>query len=207
MKTGHRRSIRLKDYDYSQAGAYFVTTRTKNAHSLFGDIIGEESRLNEVGRIVEACWSEIPHHFPNVDLDEYVVMPNHLHGILVLLDQDCKGTACRAPTAEQFTRPTPMSIPTIVRSFKAAVTRYVHLTHRLSTASIWQRNYYEHVIRDDRSLDRIREHILTNPLRWALDRENPNRTGEDEFDLWLSNFDGKPVFNMPYETHKRNAPK
>jgi putative transposase len=193
MKAGRRRSIRLKDYDYSQAGAYFITVRTRSGHLLFGDIVGEKIHLTEVGHLADACWRDIPHHFPNVDPDEYVVMPNHVHGIVVLLSQDCKGTACRAPTAERFSRPTPLSIPTIVRSFKAAVTGQVHLIHGFSRAALWQRNYYEHVIRDDKSLDRIRNYILTNPLRWHLDGENPSRTAIDEFDVWLSSFHKGPV--------------
>ena len=193
MKTGHRRSIRLKGYDYTQVGAYFITVRTRGGHLLFGDIVGAKTHLTKVGDVADACWRDIPHHYPNVDLDEYIVMPNHVHGIVVLLGQDCKGTACRAPTAEQFSRPTPLSIPTIVRSFKAAVTRQVHLIHCFSKASLWQRNYYEHVIRDDTSLDRVRDYILTNPLRWALDRENLDRAADDEFDVWLSSFHKPPA--------------
>jgi hypothetical protein len=110
----HRRSIRIKGYDYSQPGAYFVTICTRDRECLLGSVL----RLNEFGEIAQRCWEEIPGHFPSVELDAFVVMPNHIHAILVVLG---RGTACRAPTTEQFGRPIAGSIPTIVRAYKSAV--------------------------------------------------------------------------------------
>ena len=110
----HRRSIRIKGYDYSQPGAYFVTICTRDRECLLGSVL----RLNEFGEIARRCWEEIPGHFPSVELDAFVVMPNHIHAIMVVPG---RGTACRAPTTEQFGRPIAGSIPTIVRAYKSAV--------------------------------------------------------------------------------------
>ncbi|MCP9448033.1 MAG: hypothetical protein NNA22_10760, partial [Nitrospira sp.] len=122
MPCPNRRSIRLKGYDYSQAGAYFVTVCTQDRTCLFGDVADGEMRLNDAGGIARQCWFDIPAHFPNASLDEFIVMPNHVHGIIVV---DGRGTACRAPT-EQFGRPVTGSIPTIIRSFKSAVTKQIN---------------------------------------------------------------------------------
>jgi REP element-mobilizing transposase RayT len=136
----HRRSIRLEEYDYTQPGGYFVTIVTYQRDCLFGEIINEQIQLNEFGRIVDECWREIPHHFPNVELGAYVVMPNHVHGIIVITDG--RGTIYRAPTQEQFQKPVAGSIPTIVRTYKAAVTR--RIGRELNATGVWQRNYYEY---------------------------------------------------------------
>jgi putative transposase len=175
----HRRSILLRDYDYSRAGAYFVTICAFERKCIFGEINNGEMRLNDLGTLAEDCWLAIPEHFPMTQMDAYVIMPNHMHGIVVIDDDadHCKGTACRAPTMEQFGQPTPGSLPTIVRSFKSAVTRLFNEKDTLASQRLWQRNYYEHIIRDDESLNRIREYIATNPLHWEFDAENPNRTG------------------------------
>lgn len=169
----HRRSLRLKNYDYAQAGAYFVTLCTQNRACLFGEIVDGQMRLHPAGREAGQCWLQIPQHFPNVELDEFVVMPNHVHGIVVLGDGG-RGTVCRAPTTvERFGRPVSGSLPTVVRSFKSAVTKRINALHGSPGVSVWQRNYYEHVIRDEASLQDIREYIVNNPLQWTLDRENP----------------------------------
>jgi putative transposase len=104
-------------------------------------------------------------------------MPNLVHGIFMFFD--CWGTACRAPTLERFSRPVVNSLPTIVRSFKSAVTNRINKIHGTPGALIWQRNYYEHVIRDENKLFKIRQYIQNNPLKWHLDRENPERVGVD----------------------------
>ena len=158
-----RRSVRLRGYDYSQEGAYFVTICTHRQALLFED--------DETRAVVEQCWLAIPDHFPCVELDEWVVMPNHLHGILVMHDErgdDGRGTACRAPTprAEGFGMPTRGSLPTIVRSFKAAVTRRMKVAHKARGRPVWQRNYYEHVIRNEAELDCLRRYVLDNPVEW-----------------------------------------
>jgi REP element-mobilizing transposase RayT len=170
-----RRSSRLKGYDYSRAGAYLVTVCTQGRACLFGDVVGGEMRLNAAGRVVEQCWSNIPRHFSHVELDEFVVMPNHVHGIVVIIEN--VGATHASPL--RWRRPThpagpkKRSIGAVVGSFKSAVTKRINELRNTPGTSIWQRNYYEHVMRDDASLCRIREYIVQNPLQWEYDRENP----------------------------------
>jgi REP element-mobilizing transposase RayT len=165
----HRRSIRLKEYDYAQPGGYFVTIVTYQRDLLFGEIVDEEMVLNDFGKIADECWREIPEHFPNVKLGAYVVMPNHVHGIITITDG--RGTIYRAPTQEQFQKPVTGSIPTIIRTYKSAVTRLIGREH--NATGIWQRNYYEHIIRNHQDWDRIHRYIESNPSLWAEDEENP----------------------------------
>ncbi len=168
----HRRSLRLQGYDYTQEGAYFVTVCLRDRACLFGDISDGKMILNDAGLIAEKHWHDIPAHFPHIELDEFVIMPNHIHGIILI---NCRGTACRAPTTEQFGKPVAGSLPTIIRSFKSAVTKRFNSSYNGSGYRIWQRNYYEHIIRDDASLNLIRQYIMENPSRWAEDEENPMR--------------------------------
>ncbi|GBD26328.1 hypothetical protein HRbin30_01660 [bacterium HR30] len=133
-------------------------------------------RLNKFCEIARHCWLDIPAHFPRAELDAFVVMPNHVHGVIVIVDG--RGTPCRAPT-ERFGRPVTGSIPAVIRSFKSAVTKHINEQRSTPGAQIWQRNYYEHIIRDEVSLNRIRQYIVDNPLRWDLDRENPEIVGAD----------------------------
>jgi REP element-mobilizing transposase RayT len=200
----YRRSIRLQGYDYAQTGAYFVTICTRNRECLFGKVVDGEMVLNDAGRLVQAVWDGLAGRFPTVESDQFVVMPNHLHGILVLVGaqfiapkapgrQTIKGAINRAPTTGQPNQGVINHAPTlgeIVRVLKAATARQIRLTEHQDFR--WQRNYYEHIIRDEDSLHRIREYIVTNPLRWELDRENPQRKGEDEFDRWLATFKARP---------------
>ena len=168
----HRRSIRLRDYDYSQSGGYFITVVTNLRERLFEDIVNGEMRLNEFGGIVKNEWFKTRELRPNVELfeEEFVVMPNHVHGIIWLID-DCRGTARRAPTVEQFGVPVPGSIPTIIRSFKSAVTKQINMLRQTAGTPVWQRNYYEHIINSDRDYDQIAEYIYTNPQNWKKDGE------------------------------------
>jgi REP element-mobilizing transposase RayT len=116
-------------------------------------------------------------------LDVFIVMPNHVHGIVIIVNNG-RGTARRAPTMEQFGKP-------VANLFKPAVTKRINEIRATTGTPVWQRNYYEHIIRKEESLNRIREYTLTNPLRWHLDKENPCREGEDEFDRWFkSQFKG-----------------
>ncbi|MFZ0612076.1 MAG: hypothetical protein WAM73_07560 [Desulfobacterales bacterium] len=125
MNKSRRRSIRLRGYDYSRAGAYFVTICTRNQECLFGDIADEKMQLNGAGHAAAQCWHVIPDHFPYAELDAFVVMPSHIHGIVVIANG--RGTACRAPTMEQFGRPVSGSIPTVIRSFKSAATKRLEI--------------------------------------------------------------------------------
>ena len=172
-KKHHRRSIRLKEYDYSQAGAYFVTMCTKGRECLFGEIGDGAMRLNDAGQMVDKWWVELTNKFPCVGKDEYVVMPNHLHGIVMIVGADLrvrstKGAHTGAP------------LPKIVQWFKTMVTNgYIRGVKQYDWApfpgKLWQRGYHEHIIRDEKSLNNIRRYIQTNPLMWAHDAENPNR--------------------------------
>jgi len=178
----HRRSIRVKRYDYSSAGAYFVTICAADRRCLFGGIKQAEVHLSPIGQIVTECWSNIPQHFPNAELDVFVLMPNHLHGIIIIPG---RGAAYRAPTSAQFGKPVSSSLPTILGSFKAAVTKLARESTSQPDLIVWQRNYFEHIVGNDRALDKIRDDIEANPWNWATDHENPSQTGEDNFRTWL----------------------
>ena len=171
--TNHRRSIRLKGYDYSQEGAYFVTICTHNRECMFGKILDGEMRINEWGTIVEHCWLEIPEHYPNVSLDEFVIMPNHVHGVIIL-NENISMIGANIVGAKDFSplhnnRPfgTSRTIGSIVRGFKIGVTKWFRKNTCIYT--VWQRNYYEHIIRNEIELNKIREYILNNSLNWEID--------------------------------------
>jgi len=193
----HRRSIRVRGYDYSEGGPYFITVCATARKSIFGEILDGQVNLKPWGKVVLACWQEIPDHFPQVELDEFVVMPNHVHGIVTIAGRHGRGMACHAPTTGvgEFGKPKAGSLPTIIGAFKSATTKRIHQLFKSPDTAIWQRNYYEHIIRDEKSLNRIREYLHYNPLRWALDRENPDRQGEDEFDRWLDSYKNLPERN------------
>ncbi|MBL8098719.1 MAG: hypothetical protein JNK81_06030 [Anaerolineales bacterium] len=180
----HRRSIRLKEYDYSQPGGYFITIVTYQRDLLFGEIVKEEMKLNNYGRIVDECWREIPKHFQNVELGTYVVMPNHIHGIIVINDENGTTTNSSSFVGARHASPLPprgvkpKSIGAIIGSFKSAVTR--RLGKVFNITGIWQRNYYEHVIRNHEDWDRIHKYIEANPSMWAEDEENPLFMGKEK---------------------------
>lgn len=167
----HRRSIRLKDYDYSQAGAYFITVCTYNRGCLFGDVVNGEMQLNDCGRVVEREWVNTANIRKNIELGVYVVMPNHFHGIMILR----RGIARYAPTSGRFGKMAPGSLSAIVRSFKSAATRRINGLRGTPGTPVWQRNYYEHILRNGAELNEIREYVANNPLKWELDSENPER--------------------------------
>ena len=189
-KIHHRRSIRLQGYDYSQNGAYFITLCTQDRKSIFGKIVNGEMQLSPFGIIVRDEWQKTSEMRKNIEMDEFVVMPNHFHGIIVIDDGDIgrgampraqdieeresTGTLQRAPTKEEFGKPTSNTIPTIIRGFKAAVTKQINTIQIKAGVynmpeRIWQKNYYEHVIRNETSLNKIREYIMSNPLNWKED--------------------------------------
>jgi len=168
-KFPRRRTIRLQRYDYSRVGVYFVTVCTFRRVPLFGEIDDGKMLLSGLGDVARSCWEKIPDHFPQAKLDAYVVMPNHVHGIIVIVDNPVTGTACRAPTCEHYGAPTVGTIPTIIRSFKSAVTKGINEPRSEPRSRVWQRNYYEHIIRDEASLNRICEYIVMNPLSWGAD--------------------------------------
>ncbi len=184
----YRQSIRLCHHDYRQPGAYFITICTNNREHLFGEIVDKRMHLNAAGQMVQSVWNEIPSHFPQVTLDEFVVMPDHVHGIVIINDtvgarhavpgifplchtpvnnSVFAGTACRAPTrTAEFGKPLANSMATIIRSFKSASTKSINEFRNTPSMPIWQRNYWERVIRDDDELQVIGRYTQNNPMRW-----------------------------------------
>ena len=164
----HRKSIRLPKYDYTQEGAYFITVVTQNRNCIFGQIVDGVMCLNPSGNIVSQVWQSIPKHHPNTVVNPFIIMPNHLHGIIQIV-----GARRAVPLhqSEEFGKPVPGSIPTIVRSFKSETTRQINIMRHSSGAKIWQRNYYEHIIRDQKDYENINKYILTNPQNWNNDSE------------------------------------
>src|SRR4051794_33458773 len=164
-----RRSIRLRDYDYTRNGAYFVTVCTNNRLCLFGEIEDGVVRLSPIGQVADTAWSELPQHTPDLMLDVWVVMPNHLHGILVL-----PGSIARHSTSTKVPQgPNAGSLGAVIGGFKSAVSRTVKMANLSPDRPLWQRNYFERIIRDDRELDATRSYIDTNPIRWDADPDHP----------------------------------
>ena len=166
-----RRSLRLKEYDYAKAGAYFVTMCTQDRRCLFGDIAADQMYLSDAGNMLAGLWSDIPNRLPLVEIDVFVVMPNHLHGVIVLPDVASVGS-------DEMTKVP--NLGDVIGTFKSLTT--VEYVHGVKTKSwpgfqqrLWQRNYYDHVIRNGRDLERIRRYIDENPARWAYDDENPQK--------------------------------
>ena len=153
-KIHHRQSARLKDFDYSQAGAYFITFVTHNRLNIFGEIENEIIQLNRFGKLISNEWTRLPQRFPGVVVDEFIVMPNHFHGIVILTDLK---PVC--------------NLAVIVGSMKSSTARLINALRKAQGEPIWQRNYYEHIIRDEEDLNRIREYILNNPVNWINDEE------------------------------------
>jgi len=180
----HRHTVRLPEYDYRQAGAYFITLCAYQRESLFGEIVDDEMHLNECGYIVTDEWIATAMIRPGVLLDEFIVMPNHFHAIVFLPtmadanDNDIVGAHSRAPSAEgtNLSR-TPKSLGALVAGFKSTVTKQINALRMTPRISVWQRNYYEHIVRDENALQRICEYIASNPVTWATDDEHPAHIG------------------------------
>ena len=160
----HRRSIRLRGYDYARPGAYFLTVVCRERALLLVDATTQE--------VVEQAWRWLADQYEFVDLDEYVVMPNHLHGIIVIRDR--RGDSRIAPTDMRKRKP----LGRIVGAFKTVSTKRMNTMQGTPGLPLWQRNYYEHVIRDEQELERVREYIADNPLKWERDPENPARVAK-----------------------------
>jgi len=167
----HRRSLRLKGYDYSQAGAYFITICTKNRECLLGEIKNGEIILNEYGEIARKEWIKSQIIRKEMKLDEFIIMPNHIHGIVII---DHVGANGRSPLRDF--RMEPKSISSFVAGYKSSVTKQINLVRKLPRFSVWQQNYYEHIIRNETELNALREYIVNNPLKWDEDQENPNKS-------------------------------
>jgi len=170
----HRRSIRLSGFDYSQNGAYFITVCTQNRDCVFGAIEDGNMGLNAYGQIVSNVWRDLPEHYFHVRSDQFVVMPNHIHGIMILNRDHGVGIDVGAGL-----KPAPTAIihalPEIIRGFKTFSSRRINELRNTPGTRLWQRNYYEHLIRHDDELHRSRQYIIDNPAQWeTTDRENPN---------------------------------
>ena len=172
----HRRSIRLKKYDYSQSGAYFVTVCTKNRKCLFGKILDGNMFLNAAGLMLQMVWDAIPEYYRGIKTDEFVIMPNHIHGIIIIVGAGL----CACPDDGQTRHGAPtLSLPEIIHRLKTITTKeYIDGVKQRGwtrfPGKLWQRNYYEHIIRNGPGLDLAREYIINNPRKWDLDRENPD---------------------------------
>lgn len=165
----HRRTIRLKEYDYSQNGLYYVTICTKDRECLFGEIADGRMNTNVYGEILESVWNGLPSHYPNVVLHEHIVMPDHFHAI-IQIDNECVGVsnvgAGLKPAPTNGQPPTKHGLPEIVRALKTFSSRKINELRQTQGASVWQRNYYEHIIRDGEDYTMIANYIMENPLRW-----------------------------------------
>ncbi len=186
----HRRSIRLKGYDYAQEGAYYVTIVTWQREFLFGEIVNSEMMLSPYGEIVQKWWEEIPIHFLNVEMGAFVIMPNHVHGIIFIVDERRGTVPVPKENGENLISQNndmsggiqgggtpPLRKPTlgqIIAYFKYQATKEMNKIDNTGTVTkFWQRNYYEHVIRDEKDLQNKTDYIESNPSLWDEDDENP----------------------------------
>jgi REP element-mobilizing transposase RayT len=213
MKKNHsplhrRRTIRLKSYDYTREGAYFITICTQEKDLLFGNVPDGVMRLNNAGEMISTVWLDLPRRFSSIILDEYIIMPNHIHGIIILKPSQRPGESCIRPESFHENNPNQGdhkdrpygkhygkqygkydgesgvmpsgtmsgSLGRIIQAFKSISTHEYILGIRQRNwkpfiGRLWQRNYYEHVIRDENNLNRVQKYIINNPLRWLSDGE------------------------------------
>jgi len=167
-------SARLKGYDYSQVGCYFITICTKDRINWFGEIKNGEMIKSKIGEIAEKCWLEIPSHFPFVGLEEFVIMPNHIHGVIIINDnngRDAKSCVSTTDMTEYNNKFGPQSknLSSIVRGFKIGVKNF---SNQNKIDFSWQGRFYDHIIGNEKELNKIRQYIVDNPLKWELDRNN-----------------------------------
>ena len=180
----HRRSIRLRGYDYSRPGLYYVTLTLQSRLPLLGEVQGDVVHLSVIGEIVKGEWLRTPIIRPGTALDEFVVMPDHVHGIIVICEErngvsrssiDLVGANSSSPRRVTPFRSPSKTLGAIIRGFKAASTVRINEHRGTPGTKIWQRNYYEHIIRDERDLLRIQEYIRNNPLHYAERLESLGR--------------------------------
>lgn len=169
-----RRAMRLRGYDYSQLGAYFVSICVQHRQCLFGTIIDRKMQLNEIGQIVFECWNRIPQHFSSVEIGEYVIMPNHIHGIIAWEDVGANPPHPEENTIKRRSHVPFPALGKIIAYFKYQSTKHINKHHNTPGKRIWQKNYYDHVIRDDIDLQRLCQYIQNNPRKWELDQLHPD---------------------------------
>lgn len=175
----HRRSIRLKGYDYASGGAYFVTICTFRRHCLFGQIVDGEMQLNEIDHIVAEEWLQSRMMRKEIDFGQWVIVPNHLHGIVWIEPTDPVGANGRLPL-QRMGQPQrgvppmkPRSLSSFIAGFKSATTKRINTARNSPGTPVWQRNYYDHIIRSEKSLQHIQQYIQNNPATWQDDQLNP----------------------------------
>ncbi|HXX35432.1 MAG TPA: transposase [Thermodesulfobacteriota bacterium] len=178
-----RKPIRLRNYDYSHSGYYFVTVCTQHRKEWFGKVRNGQMELNIFGEIAEDLWTEIPGHFGYVRVDEFAVMPNHVHGVLII-ERDLVGNAYMRShqgnaSMHSLHDKTKMLLSKVVQQYKASVTRRIN-SSGTDDRFVWQKSFYDHIVRSEKSLGLIREYIQNNLLKWDSDRENPL---SENFDL------------------------
>jgi REP-associated tyrosine transposase len=191
-ETRERRSVRLRGYDYSTAGRYFVTVCAHQRKCIFGEIADDQMRPNALGAIVREEWFRTAKVRAGVMLDAFVVMPNHIHGTLEILGgvgatpRVAQGRATQrvAPTRKMRPHgPGRNTLGAIIGQFKSVTAKRINEDRRTPGQPVWQRNYCEHVIRNEAALNKIRDYICANPGKWPLDRDNPARTSRDDNEL------------------------
>jgi len=168
-----RKSLRLKEFDYSSHRAYFITICAYEKKDVFGSVVDFRMKLNDLGQMISDIWQNMFIINVSIKKDQYIVMPNHFHAILLIVEDNVD------------------TLGNYIGRFKSFTTHKYNTQFRSNNAArkiLWQRNYYDHIIRNDISLDKIRAYILNNPARWYLDKENPGRKGEDDFEIWLESF-------------------
>lgn len=170
----NRRSIRLKGYDYASEGCYFITLVTHNREPLFGEIVDAEMHLNKYGKIVEHEWLRSAEIRREIELDEFIIMPNHFHGIIHIVGTGDQPVAPTSAPVVPTNQPGPpaKSIGAFMAGFKSSVTKQINTLRNTPSEPVWQRNYYEHIISGDREYDQIANYIFNNPLNWNVDEEN-----------------------------------
>lgn len=172
-----RKSIRLKGWDYSSPGGYFVTICTHNQEHLFGEIREGKMPVNEYVNILRQCWGDLPLHYSNVQLDEFIVMPNHVHGVIIMKDIDNMLVGDGFKPSRHPNRTGYKPVPTrqhhglteIIRAFKTFSARRINISQDTQGRPVWQRSFHDHIIRNDREFDRIRQYIINNPIGWDTD--------------------------------------
>ena len=174
----HRRSIRLPGYDYSQPGAYFITIVTRGRECLFGEIKDGEMQLIQAGQIVWDVWNSLPARYPQIGLGTAQIMPNHFHGIIIIPvraihELPLQGLPLQGSPLQERRR---MTIPLVVGYFKMNTAKRINKILDAEGIPVWQRNYYEHIIRNDAEYNRIHVYIESNPANWVTDDEHPAKS-------------------------------
>jgi REP element-mobilizing transposase RayT len=203
-----RRSLRLEGYDYSQGGVYFVTICTEARLPLLGEIIDGQMLLSTAGEIAADEWLRSAELRTEVNLDEFVVMPNHLHGLVILSEGAGVGAHGSAPAGVATRRP--RSLSTLIAGYKAYSSKLINELRHGSGCRVWQRNYHEHIVRDEDELERIREYIRLNPAKWAEDVDNPagmRPARREEWEQRRESAAGGRTAVRPYGTSRPATPR